>query len=61
MDAERAFEVALDHYHKGNNLLNYPEAVPMEEQALLFSRASAHFGAGNLALALARAQQGSKD
>lgn len=58
MDVERAFEVALDHYHKGNDLLNYPVAVNTEEQALQLSRASAHFGAGNLALALARAQDG---
>jgi hypothetical protein len=58
MDAERAFEVALDHYRKGNDLLNFPEAVLIEEQALHAARAIAHFGAGNLALALARAQDG---
>jgi hypothetical protein len=57
MDVEKAFEVALDHYRKGENLLNFPEAVPMEEQALHFARASAHFSAGSLALALARAQE----
>ena len=56
MDARRAFELALDHYRKGENLLYYPEAVPMEEQGLHFSRAAAHFAAGSLALALARAQ-----
>ena len=56
MDAGRAFEAALEHYRKGENLLNYPEAVPMEEQGLHFSRAGAHFAAGNLALALARAR-----
>jgi hypothetical protein len=55
MDAEKAFNAALDHYRKGNDLLNFPDAVPIEEQALHLSRASAHFGAGNLALALARA------
>jgi hypothetical protein len=56
MDPDKAFDVALDHYRKGNELLNYPVAVLMEEQALHISRASAHFGAGTLALALARAQ-----
>jgi hypothetical protein len=56
MDAGRAFEVALDHYRKGENLLNFPEAVPMDEQALHFSRAAAHFAAGSLALGLAQAQ-----
>jgi hypothetical protein len=56
MDPDNAFEVALDHYRKGNELLNYPVAVLMEEQALHVARAGAHFGAGNLALALARAQ-----
>jgi hypothetical protein len=56
MDPDKAFEVALDHYRKGNDLLNYPVAVLMEEQALHVARASAHFGAGNLALGLARAQ-----
>lgn len=54
MEARRAFEAALEHYRKGENLLNYPEAVPMEEQGLHFSRAAAHFAAGNLALALAQ-------
>jgi hypothetical protein len=56
MDVQKAFEVALDHYRKGNDLLNYPVAKLMEEQALHLARATAHFGAGNLALALARAQ-----
>ncbi len=56
MEARRAFEAALDHYRKGENLLNFPEAVPMEEQGLHFSRAAAHFAAGNLALGLAQAQ-----
>ena len=55
MDARRAFEAALDHYRKGENLLHFPEAVPMEEQGLHFTRATAHFAAGNLALALGRA------
>lgn len=59
MDAERCFEVALDHYRKGNELLNYPVAVLMEEQALHAARATAHFSAGTLALALGRAQPGS--
>lgn len=53
MDARRCFEAALDHYRKGENLLNFPEAVPMEEQGLHFSRAAAHFAAGSLALGLA--------
>jgi hypothetical protein len=57
VDAQKAFEVALDHYNKGNELLNYPVAVLEGVQALHLARASAHFGAGNLALALARAQQ----
>jgi hypothetical protein len=57
MDAERAFEVALDHYHKGNNLLNFEETVNVDDQGLHLARASAHFGAGNLAMALARAQE----
>jgi hypothetical protein len=56
MDADKAFEVALDHYRKGNELLNWPVAVLIGEQALHVARASAHFGAGNLVLALARAQ-----
>lgn len=56
MDARRAFEAALSHYRKGENLLNYPEAVSMEEQGLHFTRATAHFAAGSLALALALAQ-----
>ena len=55
MDARRAFEAALSHYRKGENLLNYPEAVPMEEQGLHFTRATAHFAAGSLALALGEA------
>lgn len=57
MDARRAFDAALEHYRKGENLLHYPEAVPMEEQGLHFTRATAHFAAGSLALALAHAQQ----
>lgn len=57
MDAEQAFEVALDHYRKGNDLLNFPKAVLVEEQALHAARASAHFEAGSLALALAHAQE----
>ncbi len=57
MEAARAFEVALDHYRKGNDCLNYPVAVLMEEQALHLARATAHFSAGSLALALAQAQQ----
>jgi hypothetical protein len=57
MDAQRAFEVALSHYRKGNDLLNYPVAKLMPEQALHIARASAHFSAGNLALALGRAQR----
>jgi hypothetical protein len=56
MDAARAFEVALDHYRKGNDCLHYPVAVQMEEQALHLARATAHFSAGSLALALAQAQ-----
>jgi hypothetical protein len=56
MDADRCIEVALDHYRKGEHLLNYPEAVLAEEQALHFSRAAAHFAAGSLALALGQAQ-----
>ena len=56
MDAARAFEVALDHYRKGNDCLHYPVAVLMEEQALHLARATAHFSAGSLALALAQAQ-----
>jgi hypothetical protein len=56
MDAERAFKAALHHYRKGQRLLNIREIIPQEEQALHFARAGAHFGAGNLALGLARAQ-----
>ncbi len=56
MDTQKAFEAALSHYRKGNELLNFPVAKLMEEQALHIGRAAAHFGAGNLALALARAQ-----
>jgi len=56
MDAKHAFDVALDHYRKGENLLNYPEAVLQEEQALHFARAAAHFAAGSLALGLSQAQ-----
>jgi hypothetical protein len=58
MDAARCFEVALDHYRKGNELLNFPVAVLMEEQTLHAARATAHFSAGTLALALGHAQQG---
>jgi hypothetical protein len=58
MDAQKCFEVALDHYRKGNELLNFPVAVLMEEQALHAARANAHFSAGTLALALADAQDG---
>jgi hypothetical protein len=58
MDAAKCFEVALDHYRKGNELLNFPVAVLMEEQALHTARATAHFTAGSLALALASAQEG---
>jgi hypothetical protein len=57
MDAQRCFDVALDHYRKGNELLNWPVAVLMEEQVVHMARASAHFNAGSLALALARAQE----
>jgi len=57
MDAERCFEVALDHYRKGNELLNFPVAVLVEEQALYAARATAHFAAGALALALGSTQQ----
>jgi hypothetical protein len=57
MDAQKCFEVALDHYRKGNELLNYPVAVLIEEQALHTARASAHFAAGTLALALAGAPE----
>jgi|HubBroStandDraft_6_1064221.scaffolds.fasta_scaffold1818497_2 hypothetical protein len=56
MDTQKAFEAALSHYRKGNELLNFQVAKLMEEQALHIGRAAAHFGAGNLALALARAQ-----
>ncbi len=55
MDSAKAFEVALDHYRKGNECLNFPVAVLMEEQALHLARATAHFSAGALALALAEA------
>jgi hypothetical protein len=58
MDAQKCFEVALDHYRKGNELLNFPVAVLVEEQALHAARANAHFSAGTLALALANAQDG---
>ena len=54
MDARQCYEAALEHYRKGENLLHYPEAVPMEEQGLHFTRATAHFAAGSLALALAQ-------
>lgn len=59
MDAQKCIEVALDHYRKGNDLLNFPKAVLVEEQVLHAVRASAHFGAGSLALALASAQEAS--
>ena len=55
MDAERAFKAALNHYRKGQHLLNIREIIPQEEQALRFP-AGAHFAAGGLAMALARAQ-----
>jgi hypothetical protein len=58
MDAAKCLEVALDHYRKGNELLNFPVAVLIEEQALHAARATAHFTAGALALALASAQEG---
>jgi hypothetical protein len=58
MDAAKCFEVALDHYRKGNELLNWPVAVLLEEQAVHAARAAAHFSAGTLALALATAQEG---
>jgi hypothetical protein len=57
MDAAKCFEVALDHYRKGNELLNFPVAVLVEEQALHAARATAHFAAGTLAMALASAPQ----
>jgi hypothetical protein len=56
MDADRAFRAAIDHYRKGAHLLDIREILPMEEQMAHFSRASAHFAAGNLALGLGRAQ-----
>jgi len=55
VDARQCYEAALEHYRKGENLLYYPEAVPMEEQGLHFTRATAHFAAGSLALALGEA------
>lgn len=55
MDARQCYEAALSHYRKGENLLSFPEAVPMEEQGLHFTRATAHFVAGALALALGQA------
>lgn len=57
MDAAKCFDVALDHYRKGNELLNFPTAVLIGEQALHAARATAHFTAGSLALALGQAQQ----
>jgi hypothetical protein len=57
MDTERCFEVALDHYRKGNELLNFPTAVLIDEQALHAARATAHFTAGCLAVALGQAQR----
>jgi hypothetical protein len=57
MDADRAFAAARDHYRKGMHLLDIHEIIPQEEQALHFSRAGAHFAAGNLALAMGRAQK----
>lgn len=56
MNAEKCFEVALDHYRKGNELLNNPVRVVVEQQALYVARATAHFTAGSLALMLAHAQ-----
>jgi len=58
MDAAKCFEVALDHYHKGNEILNNHVRVVIEEQALHCARANAHFSAGILALALGSAQEG---
>jgi hypothetical protein len=55
MDARQCYKAALEHYRKGENLLYYPEAVPMEEQGLHSTRATAHFAAGTLALALGQA------
>jgi hypothetical protein len=61
MDANKCFEFALDHYRKGNELLNFPVAVLIEEQALHAARATAHFTAGSLALALGQAQRASAE
>jgi hypothetical protein len=57
MDAQKCFEVALDHYRRGNELLNNPVRVVTEQQALHVARATAHFTAGSLALALAHAKE----
>ena len=56
MDADRAFAAARGHYRRGMRLLNISEIIPMEEQALNFSRAAAHFAAGSLAMDMGRAQ-----
>jgi hypothetical protein len=45
VDLQKAFDAALGHYRKGNDLLNYPTAVLSGEQALHLARASAHFSA----------------
>jgi hypothetical protein len=57
MDADRAFAAARAHYRKGVRLLNIHEVIPMEEQALNYSRASAHFAAGSLAIDMGRVQR----
>ncbi len=56
MDADRAFAAARNHYRRGARLLDIHDVIPMEEQALNYPRAAAHFAAGNLALGLGRAQ-----
>jgi hypothetical protein len=56
MDADRAFAAARAHYRKGTRLLRIHEVIPMEEQALNFARAAAHFAAGSLAIDMGRAQ-----
>ena len=54
--ASAAFAAARSHYRKGIRYLNIHEVIPMEEQALNYSRASAHFAAGCLALEMGRVQ-----
>ena len=56
MDADRAFSAARAHYRKGTRLLNIHEVIPMEEQALNYARAAAHFAAGSLAIDMGRVQ-----